>query len=166
MTDGRLAYFMPEGELEAEVQRLEGRKQALESAIAERFMEARAAGDEADVTALSTELRAVKRQLVIVIGQRDGGACAGCGSDNFHWPTAKFLHGRTWCARCLKTGKGPAVADRSSDALHARAPSENAEPPAAHDGHSVAKGPTEAEREIEATPGRQEAGERTNESGD
>jgi hypothetical protein len=45
---------------------LEGRKEALEAMVAERFRQARENGTEADVKQLSATLRAVKRQLASI----------------------------------------------------------------------------------------------------
>jgi formylmethanofuran dehydrogenase subunit E len=106
-TDPRLAYFTPATELEAELGRLEGRKTELELQARARLREARAEGSQADLKELSTELRDVKRELAVARAQLDGAACASCGSSAFHWPTARYWHGRTYCGPCWKkVGRG------------------------------------------------------------
>ena len=109
MTDARLRYFLPAVENPSgRVKLLESRKEALEATIASRFMEARASGSVASVKQLSAELRIVKRQLGVALGQLDGGRCSVCGSDSFG--TAKWVRDRTVCSRCLPKVKRAASA--------------------------------------------------------
>jgi formylmethanofuran dehydrogenase subunit E len=102
--DSRLGYYIPDDDREAELKLklLEERKAALELQARARLREARASGTALDLTALSVELRDVKRELAVARGQVDGAACASCGSSAFHWPTARFWHGRTYCGPCWK----------------------------------------------------------------
>lgn len=105
MSDARLTYHLPEidqsRDRAKQVETLMARKTAIETIISERHRVARRKGIAADVRDLSATLRAIKRQLVVV-SDPDSGACSGCGSLDFHWPTAKFHLGRTWCSRCWK----------------------------------------------------------------
>jgi hypothetical protein len=88
------------------VKLLEGRRDALEAAIASKFREARESGATANVRAMSSELRAVKLQLAATrdAGGEVPGVCHVCGSDR--WLTAKWVRGdRTICGPCLAKAK-------------------------------------------------------------
>jgi hypothetical protein len=101
MSDVRLSYHLPPLDPPAgRVKLLSSRKAALEAAIASRFMSARAAGTTADVKQLTAELRTVKNQLAVALGQRDGARCNVCGSDA--WLSAKWWRDKTVCSGCLR----------------------------------------------------------------
>jgi multidrug efflux pump subunit AcrA (membrane-fusion protein) len=135
MTDARLAYHLPTLDLEAELERLEGRKTALELQARARLREARAEGSQADLKALSAELRTVKQELAVARAQLDGGACSVCGSDK--WLVARFVrNNRTICGPCMRKIEG-----RQPSAPSARPPSLNAQPTAAHTGNSQLNSP-------------------------